>query len=417
MLATMRQSAWALAAVVLDGHYEQSQAALAAAPRSESCALAAELQRPGGDAGPLRRQRAKAGAADTLHVLVEGDAEPSASSSSGAVGGTARLEDAAPIPCDSWLLVWYAQGNWETNYVPQQLLDGVRLRGQTAVHECKCKDKDDLTSCACEDEPLQDCTIAVVRGVRHDPLQAKLLPWLDSRYAAQNLRRAYVMIGEEEIGCGCCVDFYQRAPLVLRNYFHEDCSKFPNVLTVPLGRTKGHEKVPEAQPLSQRRLVWSFSSDHKLPVRDRLSQEFVQRFPADSHLMYPGQDAEYMETLCSSKFVLAPRGGTVEDTWRLDEALACGAIPVVTDGGKYFARYMPWALVSSFLSVDESVSAGSMDKVHKEIEALLKDPKALDERGRHVTQAWRDYQQWLKGMIAFRLQQVGAGTAVPARTS
>lgn len=309
--------------------------------------------------------------------------------------------------CDSWALAWYAQGNWETNYVPDQLLDGVKLRSKSQK-ECKCQKKGDPSSCNCGDEPLEDCTIAVVRGMRHDEGQKTMLPWLDARFASKKLRRAYVMIGEEGKGCGDLSEFYKSAPLVLRNYYSEDCGGFQSVVTVPLGRTKGHEKVPDSKPLSQRRLNWSFSSDHYLPAREALARQFVERFPADSHLLYPGQDAKYMETLCDSKFALAPRGGEVEDTWRLDEALSCGTIPVVTDGGKYFSRYMPKDLVSSFVTVDDSLSNATFDKVGAEVDALLRDPAALDKRGKQVAEAWASYQKSLKTSISDRLQKVTA---------
>merc|ERR1711924_304573 len=99
-------------------------------------------------------------------------------------------------------------------------------------------------------------------------------------------------------------------------------------------------------------------------------------------------------------------GGDVEDTWRLDEALSCGAIPVVTDGGKYFSRYMPSDLVSTFITVDESLSNASFQKVGNDIAALLNDSAALDKRGQQVQEAWRSYHTWLQRDILDRLNKV-----------
>ena len=75
---------------------------------------------------------------------------------------------------------------------------------------------------------------------------------------------------------------------------------------------------------------------HVLPVRDRMmavllnaTEPSLRKFKA----AYPGIDPQYQATLCDSVFAATP-SGNVHDTWRLNEALECGAIPIVTDGGE-----------------------------------------------------------------------------------
>ena len=43
----------------------------------------------------------------------------------------------------------------------------------------------------------------------------------------------------------------------------------------------------------------------------------------------------FQAALCNSVFALVP-SGNAQDTWRITEALECGCIPVINDGGQYF---------------------------------------------------------------------------------
>ena len=84
---------------------------------------------------------------------------------------------------------------------------------------------------------------------------------------------------------------------------------------------------------------------------DRSAFDEVSIF--DGNYLSQLADPVYLHTLCNTKFSLAP-SGNVEETWRLHESLACGAIPVVTDGGTYFSHYMPKSLTSLFITIDHS---------------------------------------------------------------
>eukprot|EP00662_Eupelagonemidae_sp_cell21_P028834 gene28834-12798_t len=119
-------------------------------------------------------------------------------------------------------------------------------------------------------------------------------------------------------------------PFIIRNYATPDCAARGNVFQYPLGVKEG--TVPgmdvKMKPASSRRFIWSFSSGHQTPFRDRLagtlrgwSERAKKLIPSDRYrLIYPGTDPEYMRTLGDSIFAPAPIGN-VPDTWRTYEVL------------------------------------------------------------------------------------------------
>jgi hypothetical protein len=78
-----------------------------------------------------------------------------------------------------------------------------------------------------------------------------------------------------------------------------------------------------------------YASKHAVGVRRSLANAFVPL--AGSKISYNHEIGDYHTLMCGGKFALAPEGN-VQDTWRVYEALDCGAIPVITDGGRYFSK-------------------------------------------------------------------------------
>merc|ERR1719265_1202200 len=117
-----------------------------------------------------------------------------------------------------------------------------------------------------------------------------------------------------------------------------------------------------------------------------------------------------MKEICDSKFTLAPRGN-VEDTWRLYEALHCGTIPVVTDGGAYFSQFLPKDVIDQFVTLpttlSKDVQSPSYTHAFSEIEHLLADSVALDERQTKMRQAFQEYQESWKMEVWRRIQSLG----------
>eukprot|EP00927_Polykrikos_kofoidii_P054385 TRINITY_DN48802_c0_g1_i1.p1 TRINITY_DN48802_c0_g1~~TRINITY_DN48802_c0_g1_i1.p1 ORF type:complete len:406 (+),score=56.89 TRINITY_DN48802_c0_g1_i1:117-1334(+) len=264
---------------------------------------------------------------------------------------------------------------------------------------------------------LVDCTIAVVR-LRQSP-KCSAATQLAKAYRKRGLRHAFIVFGEEGNSCSDCPEFYDLPPLVIRHYFSEDCTRARSkVLTVPMGLQQAPlASLQPTTPASERPWWWSFASRHTNAVRAVIVAWFSRRGDGNATarskflLRYPGSIDGYMETLCKSSFALCPRGNH-EDTWRLHEALFCGAVPLVTDGGTYFRRYMPERLVRHFVTVSTPVNATSLAAAGKIIDALLADPAALDRRQRRLRRAFLAFQESWRIELADRVAEVAASPRI-----
>ena len=367
--------------------------------------------------------------------------------------------------CASWTLAWWTPAWRELHYAEHELLANVSISASrhvelnpvTALHREQGPEaaqrarqtwpreelerrRSDLLDAALETEPT-DCTIAAVR-IRQSP-RCEATARIAAAYAQRGLRVAFVLFGEEgERSCTTCSAFYARAPLVIRHYHDPTCEAPalrrlgveadgrvgeadappgpPRVMTVPMGN--GDMTKPEAaralarasreRASSTRRFRWSFASAHRTPARNVVANAFDAWWAArgsapDARLLaYPGKDPEYATNLGDSRFVLCPRGN-VEDTWRLYEALAAGAIPVVTDGGEYFSQFLPRELVTRFIVLDADLSDATFARAFARIDALLEDEGALDEHQRALIDAYERFEVAWRVSLADGLEAVG----------
>jgi len=332
---------------------------------------------------------------------------------------------------------------WEHEYVTSQLLQAVPQRerkttaelladglegrpkgkgrlGHGAISEIPVAVDTITTFGSNTSEPLEDCTILVVRLRGMYAEGCKNATALDAQYAAKGLRRAYALIGEEERGCMRCQSLVESAPLIIRNYWHEDCDEYEKkgkVVTVPLGvRSPGKAaRFEQGRPASQRPYIWAFSSREENPQRAEMvkrfmDHKFVGETESNVKVWYPGQlkDKGYNEWLCNSKFALVPKGH-VEDTWRLAESVNCGAIPIVTDEGAYFSHFMPRDLTKRFITVGDTVNMTDKqwDSLFAEVDALLSDPSAMDQRQDALIHAFEAHTLAWQSKVAERLRAVG----------
>jgi len=308
---------------------------------------------------------------------------------------------------------------WEWDYVPNQLMSKFEIASNTSL-----TDMGDLRSVA------KNCTAAVIRMRENWRRQAYDL--LEIENALSNTIHFYVILGEEERSCVDGV-FYARAPLVVRNFWHADCEPFENVLVVPLGvvdpgfRHYGRGKADHVPiPASGRKYVWSFVSSHRTSIRDKITEVFstlcteggVCLSNTSHYLKYPGSllAEDYAEIVNDSVFGLAP-SGAVHDTWRLQEVLASGAIPVVTVKPEYFASFMPRSLADKFVYLDfdpdsaffdnqrieghdVTVDDQSVTNAHQRIASLLQDKETLDQ---HSAALYAEFQahtdQWQQNVF------------------
>mmetsp|Transcript_18330 Transcript_18330/g.56225 ORF Transcript_18330/g.56225 Transcript_18330/m.56225 type:complete len:371 (+) Transcript_18330:65-1177(+) len=338
----------------------------------------------------------------------------------------ATAQTTAAELCPEWHVLWIDSVLWEWDYVPNQVMSQFSIASNETLG-----DRNLLR------EKAQNCTAAVIR-VREN--------WSVEDYDVLKLEQAlshtihfYILIGEEMRSC-VDAEFYAVAPLVVRNFWHADCEQYDNVMVVPLGTVhpafrhygRGSEASPSLTPLSRRNFTWSFLSAHRTSIRDKIIEIFLSTCSekeeeedevvclrqANHYLEYPGQmpGDEYARVLADSTFGLTP-SGAVHDTWRLQEVLASGAIPVVTVKPEYFASFMPRSLADKFVYLDfdpdsaffdnqrieghdVTVDDQSVTNAHQRIASLLQDKETLDQ---HSAALYAEFQahtdQWQQNVF------------------
>lgn len=120
-----------------------------------------------------------------------------------------------------------------------------------------------------------------------------------------------------------------------RNYLHPECLNNPKIFHFGLGYKNNLEVYAEPKKNTKsRQYVWSFNGSLKADRREAL-HTFAKFTPNHTHLVKKFNDPDYLSTqhyayvLNNSQFVLAPAGGASNDSFRIYEALECGAIPIV----------------------------------------------------------------------------------------
>lgn len=170
-------------------------------------------------------------------------------------------------------------------------------------------------------------------------------------------------------------------PLLLRQHDHPGYPAYANLYHIPLGFMKG--MFPSGSPpptRGPRSRVWSFVGDS---TKNAERHEMVAALRTLRPYFLGNASAEEMaEIYTDSEFVPSVRGNVVMDCFRLYEASACGAVPVMVGPAQECApllarmRDPPWMVFESW---DEAVPA---------MRALRAQPAALRERGDTVREWW-----------------------------
>uniref|UniRef100_A0A6U5H9A2 Exostosin GT47 domain-containing protein n=2 Tax=Calcidiscus leptoporus TaxID=127549 RepID=A0A6U5H9A2_9EUKA len=323
-----------------------------------------------------------------------------------------------PAACATWALRWHAEQWRESNYLPRQLLRDFVLRETVELPPSDITKMERPSRSEYERRlsarlnatliGIEDCTVGVVR-IRQQPGCAEAVRIARAYRDADVTRAFFVLLGEEGgDSCEECQAFYAVAGLVVRHYHDPSCMRYgERVLTVPMGVADAEAAAwpSSARSLraSERRHAWSFASKHTNDARTQLVQwiRASDKALALPHLLeYPGEVPNFMRETCDSAFVLAPRGN-VEDTWRVYEALHCGAIPVVTDVAlRYWRRLLPAAVADELLAIDchfsaspskgrarDAVTQCSPDSFAREFDLISREWRDSDETGIRLVDA------------------------------
>ena len=198
---------------------------------------------------------------------------------------------------------------------------------------------------------------------------------------------------------------YPSQRLVLRTHWDRKYGHLDNVLVIPLGYTTGFRKASEQvvrNDILDRKYLISFAGDTSKASRHGLN-ELVSRF--DSSFLHETsrwndpaalEKEEYKAVMFDSKFVFCPRGFWSVDTFRLYEALECGAIPVVETSSPidYFEDlFGPYPFLS-YVRPEQAVS---------QVNALLSRDDELVRTQERCREWWSARKEDYKRRIANRI--------------
>jgi len=342
--------------------------------------------------------------------------------------GSSRLlseDDAVRGACPTWKLVWLTlnrANQYEHSYVPRQILSRVtfsrteqfdprKLHAELVVQprEYNCsvlvvrthpnyrafkptRRGSNATAVAAVVEAYKRAGLVFAIFAIGDedlPHSCGGAPCTSQDRAAEATSRPHCAFGGEfrytRAECECMTRdgltrLYAAAPLVLKNCFDTDCTRHSHVLTVPLGVASGvlHSQEERRAP---RKFLWSFASFKANPSRSQMLRAVLSRAtlrPA-AHA-YPGKIHNYTATLCASALALCPSGGHV-DTWRLHEALECGALPIV-DNLAYFEQYIPISVTRHWIAFDWATDPA-------------RPPHQYLRKGHYGVVRWENNNEWV----------------------
>ena len=203
----------------------------------------------------------------------------------------------------------------------------------------------------------------------------------------------------------------------LRQYVHPELIRHPKVTTIPLGYTDGLQhpfgfNVPRA---SERRYTWSFAGSLKAD-RGEAIDAFSQLKPYQLNIYDQFHDPaqltseEYSALLKKSKFIICPQGGCNIDSFRIYEALTCGAIPVVMKNHAMF-RCVPtyWHLLFQKVeSLPFIVADDWPEAAHVAGELLRKNE--VETVQQKCLLFWTEQTKILKQIIALKLLELFEST-------
>jgi len=137
------------------------------------------------------------------------------------------------------------------------------------------------------------------------------------------------------------IDFYNVSKKIIRNYYNKEYVEKYNILTIPLGYQTGIKRSNIDRSLDIN-FVGQLKSDRyeMLNIFNSVDSKYIlltQRWADPNGLGVK----EFSNILNISYFTLCPRGWISLDSFRINEALECGSIPITildNDGTDYFIK-------------------------------------------------------------------------------
>ena len=184
----------------------------------------------------------------------------------------------------------------------------------------------------------------------------------------------------------------EHCPLLLRQHDHRDYPRYHNLHHIPLGFMKGMFSRSSPVSLAPRGRIWSFVGEHGKNLDRRAMVAALG--DVRPHFLGSASPADMAAIYSDSEFVPSARGNVVLDCFRLYEASACGAVPVMVGPSEECApilermRQPPWLVYTSW------------EDAKRAMLALRADAHALRARGEAVRAWWLREVKRLQALLA-----------------
>lgn len=170
-----------------------------------------------------------------------------------------------------------------------------------------------------------------------------------SQYEEKGIPFGVIHISDEWFADNVEFYNYTMCKFAFRNYYHELFDVYPKLQYLALGFKRAfwndyHGPIPRDISYQEREYIWSFAGAPRTPERQAVLKMFGVLEP--NHIHFETGDSffsiqtglpteDYRQLLLKSKFILCAPGvsNTLSgDTFRVNETLECGAIPIVVAG-------------------------------------------------------------------------------------
>lgn len=212
---------------------------------------------------------------------------------------------------------------------------------------------------------------------------------------------------------------FKMCQFVFRNYYYEILENHPKVKHFALGyKYEFWNNYSQASPLdkthSQRKYAWSFAGGMRDNRKNAITL-FKDTIEPNNIVIEQGNSfndrqtgldtIEYRNLMLNSKFVLAPIGNMSIDSFRLYEALECGAIPITIKNNTTHISY-PSYWHKLFNEEPPFIMEDTWEENINRIKELLANDELYEQKRLECIHFWNRYKEKLTQNLSIAIQML-----------
>lgn len=248
-----------------------------------------------------------------------------------------------------------------------------------------------------KDIPVQFVTLTNLRNIYRNAIIVfnHDIPYIQyiSQYEALNIPFGLIHLSDEYINDPVHIYDFSNCKFVLRNYYRKEYKNNPKILQFPLGYKNRLWENDEPlnglnRTIQDRNYTWSFAGGMRKNresaitlFTDNLSNHklVIEKGNSFNHVITGLNTQDYRNLMLNSKFVLCPDGNVSVDSFRIYEALECGAIPIVLRRNKFqwIEDSSYWKVITYANEEPPFVMNNTMEENLVEIQNLLENMDLL----------------------------------------